>query len=107
MTKICLFFNVAHKIFISIGGISLIEFFNGSVFGLKIFEDIDNNIKTITAIAALIYLVVTFPFKVQIMIIDRKHKNIENEIKAIDKRIKSEELKKLERDNIKNEKQNE
>ncbi len=101
MEKAKVFWTILDKIFLGIGGMTIIEFIGAGVWDLSFLSGIDESLKTATALAAFIYLAVSLPYKIAIMKIDRKRKKIDNEIREFEKKKLVEELRKMELENNK------
>lgn len=84
---------------ISLCGLTMIELIGAGSFQMDWLENIDSTIKVVAAVAGLIILVITTPFRIKILKADLENKRTLNEIKKIERCTKAEELKKLEREN--------
>ena len=92
------FFN---DLSISLCGLTMIEVLGAGTLQMDWLDNIDNTIKVVAALAGLVILIITTPFRIKMYRIDLENKKTLNEIKKIERRAKAEELKKLERENSK------
>jgi preprotein translocase subunit SecG len=99
MDKAKFFWSIVDKICLSIGGMTILEAIGSGIWNISFLDGIDNTLKTLTAVVAFAYLLITLPFKISIMKVDKKRKLIDNEIKEFEKKKIKEELRKIELEN--------
>ncbi len=85
MATIKLFWNILDVFFLSIWGLTIIDILKMAEGNY--YANLDNWIKTLMALAGLIYFLITIPHKIKMQRLDRK--------------MKKEEIEKLEQENIK------
>lgn len=97
MTKIKAIINFLDTVFLSFWGLTIFEIL--SFVDLDFFNTIDNSIKTIMALLGCLYFLVSLPYKVKKLNHEKKMNDHQREMNTIERKIKLEELEKLEYEN--------